>query len=130
MTVWVHDVAEDAAEDGLSRQHLQDLVIVRLLDSGIKALGIGNVPEPPGNPWLNVFVNTVKEKEIYFLWITVRLDEIVRPVRSQGLKTIGTTWQVEAAGVMDKGALAKEAEKFIDDLLEYFVYDYRLENPS
>ncbi|MBI5251639.1 MAG: hypothetical protein HY912_19275 [Desulfomonile tiedjei] len=130
MIVWVHDIAEDAAVDGLSRQHLQDLVIVRLLDSGIKALGIGNVPEPRGNPWLNVFVNTVKAHELYFISITVRLDEVVRPVRSQGTKTIGTTWEVSDTVVVDKGILAKEAEKLIDDLIEYFVYDYRVENPS
>ena len=130
MIVWVHDVAEDAAADGLSRQHLQDLVIVRLLDSGIKALGIGNVPEPPGNPWLNVYVNTVKAQELYFLSITVRLDEVVRPVRSHGVKTIGTTWEVAAMNVVNKSALAKEVEKLIDDLIEYFVYDHRLENPS
>ena len=49
MTVWVHDIDQNAANDGLSRQHLQDAVVVRLLDSGLKALGIGNVPEPPGN---------------------------------------------------------------------------------
>jgi hypothetical protein len=88
------------------------------------------VPEPPGNPWLNVFINTVKAQEIYFLSVIVRLDEIVRPVRTHGLKTIGTTWQVDSAGVVDKDSLPKEVEKLVDDLLEYFVYDYRLENPS
>ncbi len=130
MIVWVHDVDEDAAADGLSRQHLQDEVIVRLLDSGIKALGIGSVPEPPGNPWLNVFVNTVKSQDLYFFCIAVRLDEIVRPVRHQGGKTIGTTWEVGAKGVVNKAALSREVEKNMDDLIDYFVYDYRLENPS
>lgn len=128
MIVWVHDVAEDAAADGLSRQHLQDLVIVRLLDSGIKALGIGNVPEPPGNPWLNVFVNTAKTEANYFLFVTIRLDEIVRPVRSQGLKTIATTWEVHENSLTNKERLAHDVEKLVDELLEYFVYDYRLEN--
>jgi hypothetical protein len=130
MIVWVHDVDEDAAADGLSRQHLQDAVIVRLLDSGIKALGIGNVPEPPGNPWLNVFVNTVKTQDLYFFCIAVRLDEIVRPVRTQGVKTIGTTWEVGSKGVVNKAALSKEVEKYMDDLIDYFIYDYQLENPS
>jgi hypothetical protein len=130
MIVWVHEIDDEAAVDGLSRQHLQDLAVVRLLDSGIKALGIGNVPEPPGNPWLNVFVNTMKTKELYFFCVSVRLDEVVRPLRNQSVKTVGTTWEVISRGVSDKVSLSKDVEKAMEHLIDYFVYDYRLENPS
>ncbi len=128
MTVWVHEVAEDASADGLSRQHLQDEVVIRILDSGIKALGIGNVPEPPGNPWLNVFVNTVKHDDYYFYAVTVRLDEIIRPERARSVKTIGTTWETTEIGKAQKSDLPKTVERTIDSLVDYFIYDYLLEN--
>jgi hypothetical protein len=129
ITVWVHNVAEDASADGVSRQHLQDSVVIRLLDSGIRALGIGNVPEPPGNPWLNVFVNTIRTGDQYFYSITVRLDEVVRPLRNSAIKTSGTTWEASSRGVVNKENLSRTVDKGIDGLMEYFIYDYFLENP-
>jgi hypothetical protein len=129
LTVWVHNIAEDASVDGLSRQHLQDSVVIRLLDSGIKALGIGNVPEPPGNPWLNVFINTVKSGDQYFYNLTVRLDEVVRPLRNSSVKISGTTWESGSRGVVNKADLPRIVYKGIDDLMEYFIYDHVLENP-
>lgn len=128
MIVWVHDLDRDAAEGGVSRQHLQDAVVVKLLDSGIKALGIGNVPEPPGNPWLNIFVNTLKHNEDYFYSVTVRLDEIIRPERDKSMKTIGSTWETCARGIVDQANLPGVIERTTDYVLDYFVYDYRLEN--
>jgi len=129
MIVWVHDVAPDAAADGLSRQHLQDAVVVRLLDSGIKALGIGNVPEPPGNPWLNIFVSTIKSENHYFYFITVRLDEVVRPDRNKTFRTIGTTWETCSSGVILEERLSFAVENTVDDLIDCFIYDFHLENP-
>jgi len=129
MIVWVHDFAKDASEDGLSRQHLQDAVVVRLLDSGIRALGIGNVPEPPGNPWLNLFVNTIRHEDHYFFCLTARLDEVVRPERNRQVRTIATTWETSARGVVRKDQLQKTVEKEMDELIDYFTYDYFMENP-
>lgn len=130
VTVWVHDVEEDAAADGLSRQHLQDVVVVRLLDSRIKALGIGNVPEPPGNPWLNIFINSVKLEKVYFYSITVRLDEVIRPERNKSFRTIGTTWETSSRGIIKKDRLLRTVEKAVENLLDYFIYDYLMENPE
>jgi hypothetical protein len=130
VTVWVYDVAEDAQKEGLSRQHLHDAVVVRLLDAGIRALGIGNVPEPPGNPWLNIFVNTVKLEEHYCYWITARLDEVTRLDRDQGVKTIGTTWEACASGVAQRTDLATVAEKAVDEIIDSFIYDYHYGNPA
>ena len=130
MTVWVHDIDEDAERDGLSRQHLQDAVVVRLLDSRIKALGIGNVPEPPGNPWLNIFVNNVKADKVYFYSITVRLDEVIRPERNRAFRTIGTTWETSSRGIIDKDRLSQTVEKAVEYLVDYFIYDYLRENPE
>ena len=129
MTVWVHELQEEASADGLSRQHLQDTVVIRLLDSGIRALGIGNVPEPPGNPWLNVFVNTVRSENLYFYNVTIRLDEVVRPERNKTFRTIGTTWEASSRGTIGKEQLSAAVDKAVDDLIEYFIYDYLLENP-
>jgi hypothetical protein len=129
LTVWVHNVAEDASADGVSRQHLQDSAVIRLLDSGIKALGIGNVPEPPGNPWLNIFINTVKSGDHYFYSLTVRLDEIVKPLRNTAIKISGATWEAGSRGVVNKEDLSQTIYKGIDNLIEYFIYDHSLENP-
>jgi hypothetical protein len=126
--VWVHDVDQQAAEDGLSRQHLQDEITVRILDSGVKALGIGNVPEPPGNPWLNIFINTQKNADLYSYFVSVRLDETVRPERNRSVKTIGTTWEAAASGSASIPDLPDAVERAVDDLVDYFVYDYWLEN--
>ncbi|MFH1117657.1 MAG: hypothetical protein V1792_27375 [Pseudomonadota bacterium] len=130
MTVWVHDIDRAAADDGLSRQHLQDAVVVRLLDSRIKALGIGNVPEPPGNPWLNIFVNTVKSDNVYFYFVTVRLDEVIRPERNRACRTIGSTWETFSRGVTDTGRLSVTVERQVENLVDYFIYDYLMENPQ
>lgn len=128
VVVWVHEVAEDASRDGLSRQHLQDSVVVRLLDSGIRALGIGNVPEPPGNPWLNVFVQTVKVEELHVYSLTVRLDETVRLERRKNFRTIGTTWEVGAKGVVPAEAMPARIDRALEDLIDYFIYDHQLAN--
>lgn len=128
MIVWVHDLELDACADGLSRQHIQDTVVIRMLDSGIRALGIGNVPEPPGNPWLNVFVNTLKSENDYFYFISVRLDEVVRPERNKTSKTIGTTWETCLTGITSKEMLPTAVDKAVDHLIDYFIYDYHLEN--
>lgn len=128
MVVWVHQIEDDAAADGLSRQHMQDMAVIKLLDSYIRALGISNVPEPPGNPWLNIFVNTVKHEDRYFYSITVRLDEIVRPERNPPVKIFGATWETSERGVCEASDLAMETEKAIDRLLEYFIYDFQMEN--
>jgi hypothetical protein len=130
VTVWVYEVAEDAQKDGVSRQHLQDAVVVRLLDAGIRALGIGNVPEPPGNPWLNIFVNTVKFENVHFYWISVKLDEVVRLDRDRDFKSIGTTWEACSSGVIAKAELPRKLEKAVDELIDYFVYDYHYQNPQ
>lgn len=129
MIVWVHNLEKEASEDGLSRQHLQDLVVIRLLDAGIRALGIGNVPEPPGNPWLNIFVNTVKEGDHYFFYLVARLDEVVRPERNRAARTIGTTWESSTRGVVRKDQLHGTVEKEMDELIDCFIYDYFMENP-
>jgi hypothetical protein len=130
MTVWVHEIDNDAAADGLSRQHLQDAVVVRLLDSRIKALGIGNVPEPPGNPWLNIFVNTLKSHQIYFYSITVRLDEVIRPERYQAFRTIGTTWETSSRGIVAVDRMSGTVERAVENQIDYFIYDYLMENPG
>jgi hypothetical protein len=128
VTVWVHDIDKQAADDGLSRQHLQDEVTVRILDSGVRALGIGNVPEPPGNPWLNIFINTQKHSDQYAYFVSVRLDEVVRIERNRSVKTIGTTWEAVTAGSAEVADLPGAIERAVDDLVDYFVYDYWLEN--
>lgn len=128
VVVWVHELSEDATRDGLSRQHLQDAVVVKLLDSGIRALGIGNVPEPPGNPWLNVFLNTVKVEKVHVYTLTVRLDETVRLERRQTFRTIGTTWEVESIGVVPVERLSAHIDRALEDLIDYFVYDHQLAN--
>jgi hypothetical protein len=130
VTVWVYDVPENVQKDGLSRQHLHDSVVVRLLDAGIRALGIGNVPEPPGNPWLNIFINAVKREEFYFYWITVRLDEVIRLDRDQGVKSIGTTWEACSSGTAARTELAGATEKAVDELIDFFIYDYHYGNPA
>ena len=67
MTVWVHDVDPGASSDGLSRQHLQDSVVIRLLDSGLKALGIGNVPETPWESLAERFCKYSQARKPLFL---------------------------------------------------------------
>jgi hypothetical protein len=129
VTVWVYEVADDARVDGLTRQHLHDAVVVRLLDAGIRALGIGNVPEPPGNPWLNIFLNTVRSADVYFYAVTVRLDETVRLDRNRGFKTIGTTWEVLSTGVTPRQDMALRLEKAVEELVEIFIYDFHYANP-
>ncbi len=128
-TVWVHEIDRTAAADGLSRQHLQDAVVIRLLDSGIKALGIGNVPEPPGNPWLNVFIYTSKFQDIYFYSVVVRLDETVRLERNQSIKTVGSTWETAQRGITTPSRMPAEIEKAVDYLLDYFIYDCMADKP-
>lgn len=130
ITVWVHEIDNGAGADGLSRQHLQDAVVVRLLDSRIKALGIGNVPEPPGNPWLNIFVNTLKSNQIYFYSITVRLDEVIRPERDRAFRTIGTTWETSSRGIIEIDRMSEIVERAVENQIDYFIYDYLTENPS
>ena len=130
VTVWVYDVSEEARKDGLSRQHLQDAVVVKLLDGGIRALGLGNVPEPPGNPWLNIFVNTIRSGEIYFYAVTVRLDENIRMDRNRTIKTIGTTWEVFSTGITDRKNMTIRLEKAVDELVEHFLYDFHYANPA
>lgn len=128
ITVWVHNLKEDAISDGLSRQHLQDEATIRILDSGIKALSVGNVPEPVGNPWLNIFIDTLKGGQVYYYSVTVRLDEIVRPVRNQQIKTVASTWESVVRGVVQKEQMPKVVEKSMDNLIDYFIYDYWQEN--
>lgn len=130
IVAWVHEVSDDARKAGLSRQHLQDAAVVRLLDSGIRALGIGNVPEPPGNPWLNIFVDAVRCQDLYCFTVTVRLDEVVWLERNRSFKTIGTTWEVNSSSVVAHADLPRQVEKAMDDLIEYFIYDYQIANPG
>jgi hypothetical protein len=130
ITVWVHDIDPDAAAEGLSRQRLQDGSVIRLLDSGIKALGIGNVPEPRGNPWLNLFVTTAKIGDMWFFFVAVRLDEIVRIERNNSVKTVGTTWEACAKGAESAPRLVRAVERTVEDLIDYFVYDFHSENPT
>ena len=129
MIVWVHEFDEGARNAGLSRQHLQDTVVIKLLDSGIRALGIGNVPEPPGNPWLNIFVGATSYHGLFFYAVTVRLDEIVWLDRNRNFKTIATTWEVNATGSAMKALLPRQSEKAVDELVDYFIYDYQTANP-
>lgn len=128
ITVWVHEIDQKAAEAGLSRQHLQDALVVRLLDSGVRALGIGNVPEPPGNPWLNVFVHALPRGSRFFYFVTMRLTEVVRPERNKITKTVGTTWETFETGIEEKDRLPATIERALNNLADYFIYDYHSEN--
>ncbi len=128
VTVWVHDIDAMAAADGLSRQHLQDEVTVRILDSGIRAFGIANVPEPPGNPWLNVFFNCVKKNEAYFYSVVVQLDEIVRPERNRSVKSVASTWAAHKIGEVSVDGMPEKLELEMDELVDLFIYDYTQAN--
>lgn len=128
MVVWVHDLDRDSAAAGLSRQHLQDAATVRLLDGGVKAVGIGNVPVPEGNPWLNLFINTIRHDRVYFYSVTARLDELVRLERDSGIRSIGATWEASDRGTCEASKLTENVEKALYGLLDYFIYDHGLEN--
>jgi hypothetical protein len=128
-TVWVHELEPSAVELGLSRQRLQDATVIRLLDGGLRALGIGNVPEPPGNPWIHIFVTTLPVHSTCAYHITVRLDEVVRIARNSE-KTVATSWEIVENGTVQKEHVISFIESRVDELIDVFILDYLAENPQ
>ena len=130
----VHVVVEDlrpgAVDDGLSKEAIEEGVVQRLWDAGIRVLMEDQWTIASGAPYLYLNVNTVKSKDLYVYAVDLQLNQNVRLERLPNVVVAATTWttgcRVGAVSADSVRVLAQVAAQSVDR----FIEDYRRANSA
>lgn len=128
--VVVEELRPEAVDDGLSKEAIEEGVVQRLWDAGVRVLMEDQWTIAAGAPYLYLNVNAVKSKDLYVYAVDLQLNQNVRLERLPSVAVAATTWttgcRVGAVSADSVGVLAQVAAQSVDR----FIEDYRRANPA
>ena len=128
--VVVEELRPEAVDDGLSKEAIEEGVVQRLWDAGVRVLMEDQWTIAAGAPYLYLNVNAVKSKDLYVYAVDVQLNQNVRLERLPSVVVAATTWttgcRVGAVAADSVRVLAQVAAQSVDR----FIEDYRTANPA
>jgi hypothetical protein len=141
ISVMVPPINPDAERDGLKREQILTEIELRLRKGGIKILTDKEIMKIRNFPYLNVTVNSVKDKKtgLYSYDIKVELykQDILNPEDIGETNEIGfaqlipiKTWSSELTGSAPGSDLKNSVQKRVDDLADKFINAYLAANPK
>lgn len=128
--VVVEELRPDAVKDGLTKDAIEEKVVQRLWDAGVRVLMEDQWTIAEGAPYLYVNVNAVKSRDLYVYAVDLQLNQNVRLERLPSVVVAATTWttgcRVGAVSAESVPILAQVAEQSVDR----FIQDYRAANAA
>ena len=128
--VVVEELRPEAVNDGLSKEAVEEGVVQRLWDAGVRVLMEDQWTIAAGAPYLYLNVNAVKSRDLYVYAVDLQLNQNVRLERLPSVAVAATTWttgcRVGAVSADSVGVLAQVAAQSVDR----FIEDYRAANPA
>ena len=127
VSVLVEYLPDDIEREGLTREHLQRDIEVRLRQAGLHVLTISEVANSPGAPYLYVAVYPIISPSVSFTAyaIALTLKQLVQLSRIPTTELFATTWE----GPMHFGSLndtrVAGIRSRIFDAVGRFIVDYR-----
>ena len=126
--VVVEELRPEAVNDGLTKEAIEEGVVQRLWDAGIRVLMEDQWTIAAGAPYLYLNVNAVKSKDLYVYAVDLQLNQNVRLERLPAVAVAATTWttgcRVGAVSAESVRVLAQVAAQSVDR----FIEDYRTAN--
>ncbi len=128
--VVVEELRPEAVKDGLSKDAIEERVVQRLWDAGIRVLMEDQWTIAAGAPYLYLNVNAVKSRDLYVYAVDLQLNQTVKLERLPTVAVAATTWatgcRVGAVSADSVGVLAQVAAQSVDR----FIEDYRAANSA
>jgi hypothetical protein len=130
ISVLVEYLPDDVEREGLSREHLQRDIEVRLGQAGLRVLTISEIANSPGAPYLYVAVYPITAPSVNSsaYAIGLALKQLVHLSRNPTTEFFATTWE----GAAPPGSLS--APRVLDirtrilDAVGRFIIDYQAMN--
>ncbi len=128
--VVVEELRPEVVDDGLSKEAIEEGVVQRLWDAGVRVLMEDQWTIAAGAPYLYLNVNAVKSKDLYVYAVDLQLNQNVKLERLPTVAVAATTWttgcRVGAVSADSVRVLAQVAAQSVDR----FIEDYRTANPG
>lgn len=127
ISVLVEYLPDDVEREGLSREHLQRDIEVRLRQAGLHVLSISEVANLPGAPYLYVAVYPIIGPSINVntYAVALTLKQLVQLSRNPSTELFATTWEgpIHLSSLSDSRVL--DIRSRILDAVGRFIVDYR-----
>jgi hypothetical protein len=126
VSVLVEYLPDDVEREGLSREHLQRDIEVRLRQAGLRVLTLSDIANSPGAPYLYVVVYPITGPSVnlnaYGSGLT--LKQLVQLSRNPTTEFFATTWEGPVLPSSLTAPRVLDIRRSISDAVERFIIDY------
>jgi len=130
--VLIEYLPDDVEREGLSREHLQRDIEVRLRQAGLHVLTISDIAKSPGAPYLYVAVYPITGPSVdlnaYAIGLT--LKQLVQLSRNPTTELFATTWEGPAPPSSLIAPRVLDIRSRILEAVGRFIIDYEAVNPK
>jgi hypothetical protein len=130
--VLIEYLPDDVEREGLSREHLQRDIEVRLRQAGLRVLTISEIAKSPGAPYLYVAVYPITGPSVdlnaYAIGLT--LKQLVQLSRNPTTELFATTWEGPAPPSSLIAPRVLDIRSRILEAVGRFIIDYEAVNPK
>jgi len=132
ISVLIEYLPDDVERQGLSREHLQRDIEVRLRQAGLRVLTISDIAKSPGAPYLYVAVYPITGPSVdlnaYAIGLT--LKQLVQLSRNPTTELFATTWEGPAPPSSLIAPRVLDIRSRILEAVGRFIIDYEAVNPK
>jgi hypothetical protein len=132
ISVLIEYLPDDVEREGLSREHLQRDIEVRLRQAGLRVLTISEIAKSPGAPYLYVAVYPITgpsvDLDAYAIGLT--LKQLVQLSRNPTTELFATTWEGPAPPSSLIARRVLDIRSRILEAVGRFIIDYEAVNPK
>jgi hypothetical protein len=132
ISVLIEYLPDDVEREGLSREHLQRDIEVRLRQAGLRVLTISDIAKSPGAPYLYVAVYPITGPSVdlnaYAIGLT--LKQLVQLSRNPTTELFATTWEGPAPPSSLIAPRVLDIRSRILEAVGRFIIDYEAVNPK
>jgi len=127
--VFVHDIDDEAEQNGLYEKQVYFNVALKLVKAGIDIIPPNHFEESVNASRMDVFVRTMSPDGVAYVYdLGLSLSQPVSLVRDPTLTFGASTWRSEELGTVSIGESYKLLDS-IDQRVDLFIHDYRTANP-
>jgi len=132
ISVLIEYLPDDVEREGLSREHLQRDIEVRLRQAGLHVLTISDIAKSPGAPYLYVAVYPITGPSVYVnaYAIALTLKQLVQLSRNPTTELFATTWEGPAPPSSLIAPRVLDIRSRILEAVGRFIIDYEAVNPK
>jgi hypothetical protein len=130
VSVLVEHLPDDIEREGLSREHLQRDIEVRLRMAGLRVLTTAEIAKSPGAPYLYVAVYAITGPSVNVnaYAIALTLKQLVQLSRNPTTELFVTTWEGPALPGLLSAPRVLDIRNRISEAVERFIIDYQTVN--